>query len=37
MSGPTTEKAKASVDGEDLVTPLVGKASEAIVAAVARK
>jgi hypothetical protein len=29
--GPTTDKAKASVDGEDLLTPLVERASEAIV------
>ncbi len=30
---PTEEKLKASVDGEDLLTPLVRKASESIVAA----
>jgi hypothetical protein len=31
---PKNEKLKASVDGEDLLTPLVQRASEAIVAAV---
>jgi hypothetical protein len=31
---PTEDKAKATVDGEDLLTPLVQRASEAIVTAV---
>ena len=31
---PMTEKLKAREDGEDLVTPLVTKASEAVVAAI---
>lgn len=34
---PSTEEAKASVDGEDLLTPLVQKAAESIVAAVTGK
>ena len=34
---PKTEKAKAKSDGEDLLTPLVEKASEAIAAVVVRK
>jgi hypothetical protein len=32
-----TVKAKASADGEDIVTPLIEKASQAVVAAVPRK
>jgi hypothetical protein len=32
--GPRIEKLKAKVDGEDLLTPLVQKASESIVAAI---
>ncbi len=32
--GPKTEKRKAKVDGEDLLTPLVEKASESIVATI---
>lgn len=35
--GPADDKAKASSDGEDLLTPLVRKASEAIVAQVMKK
>ena len=31
--GPRTDKAKAKTDGEDLVTPMVERAAEAIVAA----
>lgn len=34
--GPKTDKAKARADGEDLLTPLVAKAAEAIAAAVSR-
>jgi len=34
--GPETDKGKATADGEDLVTPLVEKAAEAIAAAVSR-
>ena len=34
---PETLKAKAAADGEDLLTPLVEKASEAIAARLARK
>jgi hypothetical protein len=34
---PKTEKAKAKSDGEDLLTPLVEKASEAIAATIVRK
>jgi hypothetical protein len=34
---PKTDKAKAKADGEDLVTPLVAKAAEAVAAAVAGK
>lgn len=34
---PRTEKAKANRDGEDLLTPLVEKVSEAVAAALARK
>lgn len=33
--GPTTDKAKAATDGEDLLTPLVERAAEAIVARIA--
>lgn len=32
--GPKTEKAKANVDGEDLLTPLVTKVAEAVVATI---
>lgn len=32
--GPTNEKLKATVDGEDLLTPLVEKASESILATI---
>lgn len=35
--GPKTDKAKARADGEDLLTPLVEKAAEAIAAAAAGK
>jgi hypothetical protein len=31
--GPKTERAKAKVDGEDLLTPLVQKVAEAVAAA----
>jgi hypothetical protein len=31
--GPKTESAKAKTDGEDLLTPLVQRSAEAIVAA----
>lgn len=34
--GPKTEKLKAKVDGEDLLTPLVEKASESIVRAIVK-
>ena len=34
--GPKTEKLKAKVDGEDLLTPLVEKASESIVATIVK-
>jgi hypothetical protein len=34
--GPKTEKLKATVDGEDLLTPLVGRASEAIATALVK-
>jgi hypothetical protein len=34
---PKTEKAKAKSDGEDLLTPLVEKASEAIAAAILKR
>ncbi len=34
--GPRAEKLKAKVDGEDLLTPLVQKASESIVAAIVK-
>jgi hypothetical protein len=38
MAGVTnTVKAKANADGEDIVTPLIEKASQAVVAAVPRK
>ena len=36
-ASPKSDKAKAKSDGEDLLTPLVEKASEAIAAAVVRK
>ena len=36
-ASPKTEKAKAKSDGEDLLTPLVEKASESIAAAIVRK
>lgn len=35
--GPKTDKAKASQDGEDLLTPMVKRAAEAIVSAVGQK
>lgn len=35
--GPKTDKAKSKVDGEDLLTPLVQRAAEAIAAAVSGK
>jgi len=35
--GPKTETAKAKVDGEDLLTPLVEKVAEAVAAAALRK
>ena len=34
--GPRTEKLKAKVDGEDLLTPLVARASESIAAAIVK-
>lgn len=34
---PTTDKAKAQSDGEDLLTPLVARAAEAIVGVLAKK
>jgi hypothetical protein len=36
-TAPKTEKAKAKSDGEDLLTPLVAKAAEAVAATVARR
>ena len=36
-ASPKTEKAKAKSDGEDLLTPLVEKASESIAATILRK
>lgn len=36
-AAPMTEKAKAKSDGEDLLTPLVEKAAEAVAAMVSRK
>jgi hypothetical protein len=35
-AGPKTEKAKASADGEDLLTPLVTRMAEAVVTAIKR-
>ena len=35
--GPTREKRKANVDGEDLLTPLVEKAAETIVGTLVKK
>lgn len=35
--GPRTETAKAKVDGEDLLTPLVERVAEAVAAASLRK
>jgi hypothetical protein len=35
--GPKTESAKAQIDGEDLLTPLVEKVAEAVAAAALRK
>ena len=32
-----TDKAKAKSDGEDLLTPLIARASETVAAAVAKK
>ena len=37
LLAPKSDKLKAKADGEDLVTPLVAKAAEAIAAAVIRK
>jgi hypothetical protein len=36
-AAPRTDKARAAVDGEDLLTPLVERAAQAIVTAIARR